>query len=215
VPFAGHGFALPTPGHNLAGYIDARVFGLHTLKPGFDPEGLLGIAPTVSTAIAGALAGQWLRQHRGLRSRLGALIIGGAAAVAVALAWSRVWPINKPLWTGSYALLACGLASLTLAACLYAADARGLAGWIKPFRALGANPMAVYFLSELTAHLLERRLLPGATLAPKDWFYWRALVPLFPGVRGEWTALLYALIFVAVWTAFALRLDRRGIRIRV
>jgi predicted acyltransferase len=219
VPFAGHAFGLPTPNHNLAGYIDARVFGLHTLKPGFDPEGLLGVAPTVSTAIAGALAGQWLRRHHDARSRLGGLTIGGAAAVAVALAWSRIWPINKPLWTGSYALLSCGLASLTLAVCLYVVDTRRLRGWVTPFRALGANPMAIYFLSELTAQLLERRLLPATTpaslLAPKDWFYWHALVPLFPGVRGEWTSLLYALIFVGGWTVFALLLDRRGIRIRV
>jgi hypothetical protein len=79
--------------------------------------------------------------------------------------------------------------------------------------------MAIYFFSELTAQLLERRLLPATTpaslLAPKDWFYWHALVPFFPGMRGEWTSLLYALIFVGGWTVFALLLDRRGIRIRV
>jgi len=216
VPFPGHAFASVAPNHNFAGYIDMRVFGSHTLKPGFDPEGLLGVAPTVSTAIAGALAGQWLRKHHNAGSRIGGLTIGGVAAVAIALAWSRIWAINKPLWTGSFALLSCGLASMALAACLSAVDAGRLRGWARPFRALGVNPLAIYFLSELTAQLLERRLLPTTMsgLAPKDWFYWHALMPLF-GVRGEWTSLLYALIFVGCWTLVALLLDKRGMRLRV
>jgi predicted acyltransferase len=217
LPFAGHAGSILTPTQNLAGYIDVHVFGSHTLKPGFDPEGLLGLAPTVSTAIAGALAGRWLQVNSDMRRRLAGLVIGGTVAVAAGLVWSRSWPINKPLWTGSYALLTSGLASLTLAVCLYVIDVKRVRGWTRPFLALGVNPLAIYFLSELTAHLSERRLLPPSfsSFAPKDWFYWRVMVPLLPAIPGEWTSLLYAVLFVACWIVVALVLDRRGVRVRV
>jgi predicted acyltransferase len=140
VPVGGvAGAAFITRNHNLAGVIDAYVFGSHTLLPGFDPEGLLGTLPTISTALLGALAGQWLRRNADHRRQLAGLVAGGAAAIALGLAWSTVWPINKPLWTGSYALLMSGLAAAALAACLFVVDIAGVRGWARPFLALGVN----------------------------------------------------------------------------
>jgi predicted acyltransferase len=213
----GGGVVTPiTRTHNLAGYVDARVFGLHTLMPGFDPEGLLGTAPTVATALAGALAGQWLRRHADRRRRSLGLVVGGLAAVAAGLAWSTVWPLNKSLWTGSYALLTSGLAAITLAACLFAVNPRAPAPWLRPFLWLGANPLAIYFGSELLGHLLDRQLFPwliGGT-TPKDWLYWHLAAPL-GGDRGDWSSFIYAVAFVACWIGVSAVLYRRGIRIRV
>ena len=84
VPFGDHLAATLTREHNLAGYIDGRVFGSHTLAPGFDPEGLLGTASTVGTALVGALAGRWLQHSsdRRLLSLVG-LVCGGVAAIVL------------------------------------------------------------------------------------------------------------------------------------
>ncbi len=200
------GGGVVTRDHNLAGVIDAWVFGSHTLMPGFDPEGLLGTLPTIATALLGALAGQWLRRHANHRRQLWGLVIGGAVLLALGAAWSIVWPINKPLWTGSYALLMSGLAAATLAACLYIVDIRGVRGWARPFLALGVNPLAIYFGSEFVGHLLDRR---------KDWIYWGAFARIGGGTGGEWASLFYALAYVGCWLAVAVVLDRRHIRIRV
>jgi predicted acyltransferase len=207
VPFGGLAAThIVTRDHNLAGFVDAHVFGLHTLVPGFDPEGLLGTAPTVATALVGALAGQWLRRHSNHRVQLAGLMMGAMVATLLGLIWSAVWPINKPLWTGSYALLMSGFAAATLAVCLYIVDIADIRGWARPFLALGVNPLAVYFGSEFVGHLLDRR---------KDWIYWGAFARLAGGVGGEWSSLLYALAYVGFWLVIAVFLDRRHIRIRV
>jgi len=182
------------------------VFGSHTLMPGFDPEGLLGTAPTIATALVGALAGQWLRRHSDHRRQLAGLMLGAVLMTVLGLMWSTVWPINKPLWTGSYALLMSGFAAAMLAVCLFVVDIAGIRGWARPFLALGVNPLAIYFGSEFVGHLLERR---------KDWIYWGAFARVFGGLRGEWTSLLYAIAYVVCWLAIAVVLDRRHIRIRV
>jgi predicted acyltransferase len=191
--------------YNLAGFIDAHVFGSHTLLPGFDPEGLLGTAPTIATALLGALAGQWLRRHRDHGRQIAGLTIGAIAAIAVGLAWSYVWPINKQLWTGSYALVMSGAAALTLAACLFVVDVRRLRAWALPFLALGVNPLAIYFGSEFVGHILDRS---------KHVIFWDVLAPLTGG-GGEGTSLLFAATYVACWLAVAVLLYRRHIHLRV
>ena len=207
VPVGGvAGTAFITKDHNLAGFIDAHVFGSHTLVPGFDPEGLLGTLTTIATALVGALAGQWLRRHADHRRQLAGLLAGAALSIAVGLAWSTVWPINKPLWTGSYALLMSGFAAAALAGCLFVVDIAGMCGWARPFLALGVNPLAIYFGSEFVGHLLDRR---------KDWIYWGAFARIGGGTGGEWASLLYAVAYVGCWLAVAVVLDRRHIRIRV
>jgi len=207
VPVGGvAGTAFITRDHNLAGLVDAYVFGSHTLMPGFDPEGLLGTLPTIATALVGALAGQWLRRHADYRRQLAGLNVGAASAIALGLAWSTVWPVNKPLWTGSYALLMSGFAGATLAACLLVVDVARVRGWARPFLALGVNPLAIYFGSEFVGHLLDRR---------KDWIYWGAFAKIGGGTGGEWASLLYAIAYVGCWLAVAVVLDRRHIRIRV
>jgi predicted acyltransferase len=207
VPFGGDAAThVVTRDHNLAGYIDAYVFGSHTLVPGFDPEGLLGTAPTIATALLGALAGQWLRHQANHRRQLAGLLIGGAVAIVMGVGWSTVWPINKPLWTGSYALLMSGFAAATLAVCLFVVDIARVRGWARPFVALGVNPLAIYVGSEFVGHLLDRG---------KDRIYWGWFARIGSGTGGEWSSLLYAAAYVACWLAVAVALDRRHIRIRV
>lgn len=209
VPFAGHLAAPLTIDHNLAGYVDVRVFGSHTLIPGFDPEGLVGTAPTVATALAGALAGQWLQRHPDHAAQLKGLAAGGAVAVAGGLVWSLAWPMNKPLWTGSYALVTAGLAALTLAACLYLIDMRGIRGWGRPFLWMGVNPLAIYFCSELVGHVLDRPWQPFGGTSPKDWLHWHVFSPLTGADHGDWASLLFAVAFVACWIGVSAVLSRQ------
>jgi predicted acyltransferase len=204
-PLGGSPAGVLTRDHNLSGVVDTHVFGSHTLMPGFDPEGLLGTATAIATALFGALAGQWLRQNPDRRRQIGGLAAGGIIAIATGLLWSIVWPINKPLWTGSYALLMAGLASCVLALSVYLVDVRGWRRPVIPFLALGANPLAIYFGSELVGHLIER--------GPKSAIYWNVFAAL--AGPGECASLLFALAYVGLWSAIAVVLDRHGVRIRV
>jgi predicted acyltransferase len=217
VPWGGRGGGGLTQAQNLAGYIDVRVFGTHTLVAGFDPEGLLGTVPAVATALLGALAGQWMRRHAEPLRRIGGLAGGGMVAIAAGGAWSFVWPVNKPLWTGSYVLVTAGLAAGALAVCSYIVDVKGLRGWARPFVWLGVNPLAMYFCSEMCGRLLDQSSTAGRAIAlsPKDWIYWHVFETAAGNVRGEWPSLAFAVSFAACWVGVSAVLYQRGIRIRV
>jgi predicted acyltransferase len=218
VPAGGQGAAWLSVEHNVAGVLDKLVFGRHTLLATGDPEGLLGTLSAIALALFGVLAGQWMRTGQSPARRVTGLAAGGLAAVALGLCWSVVLPFNKSLWTGSFALFTAGLGGLALAASYWVIDVRAIRGWARPFVWLGVNPLATYFLSELTGDLIDRSWLPtleGRTTV-KTWLYWGILRPAagpWFGERG--ISLLFAVITVAFWTAVAGLLYRKKIRIQV
>jgi predicted acyltransferase len=216
VPFAGYPAGTLTPNHNLAGYIDSWVFGTNTLPGHLDPEGLLGTLPTVATALLGSLAGQWLQHQANPRRRCFGLAVGGIVALSVGYVWSFVWPMNKPLWSGSYALVTVGLAALTLSVCFYVVDVKGSRDWARPLVWLGVNPLAVYALSELIGHLIERPMINSAAghIALKDWLFWQHVVPLVGDAGSVWSSLIYATCFTAIWILVAGLLYKRGALLR-
>jgi predicted acyltransferase len=213
VPFGGHPAGTLTRAVNLAGYVDTCVFGRHTLTIEGDPEGLLGTLPTVATALLGALAGDWVRAADAERHHNAGLIGGGALAVAIGLAWATVFPLNKPLWTGSYALVASGLAALVVAVLYRAVDVHDIRIPFQPFIWLGVNPLALYFLSELTGHAIERPWFRH--LAIKDVIFWRFFEPTFGRGGSPLASLAFGVAFATFWIAVGGLLYRRGIRVQV
>ena len=203
--------------HNLEAFIDKAIFGRHILAATGDPEGLLGTIPAVASALFGSLAGDWLRQDRPVPRRVAGLIIGGSVALIGGVIWKSTLPLNKSLWTGSFVLFTGGLATLILAACYVLLDVLDQGSWADGFLWLGFNPLAIYFLSEAVGHLLDKSWLPvgGQYLPPRTWLFWDVLRPLIPGIGDEWISLAFALLTVALWTALAGVLYRRGVRIQV
>ena len=216
VPFDSVPAGSMTYEHNLSGYLDAMVFGRHSHKPFGDPEGILGTMTAVATALVGACAGEIVRQPRSDRTKIAALLCGGAVSIACGLAWSRVLPINKPLWTGSYVLFTSGVAAVAFAAFYWFVDVLGMRTIVRPFVWLGVNPLALYFLSELVGHAIEQGLVrQGAQwTTAKAWLYWRVFAPL-SGDLSPSASLVFALLFAALWLGVAAVLYRRGIRIQV
>ena len=214
VPFAGHAAGDVTRASNLAGYVDMHVFGRHLLTPSYDPEGLLGTLTCVATAICGALVGWWMREAPRDRLRFNGLMLGGTACLLAGLMWSRVWPLNKPLWTGSYVLVTAGISAMALAGFYASIDAAHARRWAYPLIWLGANPLLIYFLSEFTAQILERPWIAGGA-APKDFLFWSFFAPLVHDDGGMVSSLLFALCYTALWVGVAAVFYRRDIHIHV
>ncbi len=204
------------PGSNLGVYLDRALFGTHLLTATGDPEGALGTASCVATALLGVCAGHWLRRQLAAGRPEWVVTTGvaaaGLAALLAGLCWSVWLPLNKALWTGSFAVFTTGAALLGLAACLVIGQtplrrAQGPMLW------LGLNPLAIYFFSEFTSLALQRPW--GRSLAPKDALYWNVLVPIV-GDHGEpRSSLAYALAYLLLWIAVAGLLRWRGVRVRV
>lgn len=153
-PVPGCGPGGLTPACNFPRWLDETVLGRFTWGvPGMqDRDGLGALLPAISSVLFGTLAGDELRAGGGAR-RPARLLWGGAALLLAGLALSPWLPLNKPIWTPSYAVFMAGLAAMCLAASIWVIDVQGLGRWFKPLEILGLNAVAAYLVSRLLAHV--------------------------------------------------------------
>lgn len=219
VPVPGVGRGALAPYANLASFIDRSLLGAHLAQAGWDPEGILSTVPAVATALCGVFAGDWLSRPGSTRHRSAALCARGAAAAGLGLVWDRVFPINKSLWTSSFALLSAGLAAVALGFCHWLLDVRRWRGWEGPFLAFGRNPLAGYFLSVALDAALMRWTVGGGVgggVPVKAFVYQHAFASwLTPCCGPEAASLLYAVVYVAFWALFLNALYRRRVFIGI
>ncbi|TGX46598.1 hypothetical protein E5A74_04585 [Sphingomonas naasensis] len=216
VPVPGHGAGQLSPEGNLASYVDRLVFTTaHIWRGGtdaagnivYDPEGLLSTLPALANVLFGMLAAiAWQRAPERATLRIA---LAGAALIALGLLLHPILPINKKLWTSSFAIFTSGSAALLLALCM-AATRRGVPRLLAPFHMLGMNAILGYILSVLIG-IAGFRLFIGAE-SVQAWSFARlnALIP-DPYVAS----FAYALIALALVLAALLPFHRRGIHLRL
>ena len=204
----GHPAGDLTPEGNFASWVDRRLMGGHMMNAITDPEGILGTFTAFATALFGLVAGRILvttRADARAARRLGA---AGLALAALGAAWGLVFPLNKHLWTSSYALTTGGLALAGLSACLLAwgeSPSRAVA----PFEAAGRHALAAYVLSGFVYGVLEfipARLPDGKPGILKLWLNAR----LFESwLSPRDASLAFAFAFTALTLAAVAAADRR------
>lgn len=144
---------LTIPG-NLPGYVDRQVFGTeHMWQLGaetwrgpvfYDPEGILATLPASVNVLFGVLAiGIW---QSGGRWRIAVLAGLGVALIAAALLLDQVFPINKKIWTSTFAMLTSGLSFMALLAVI-ALLRLGLSRLLWPLKVFGGNAILAFFIS--------------------------------------------------------------------
>ena len=214
VPLPGGAAGDLSPDGNIGARIDRMLMSGHLWKPTWDPEGLLSTIPSIATTLFGVLSGLWLG-NSGIdpRRRAGGLALAGVIAILVGLAWDLVFPINKSLWTSSYAVFSAGAAATFLALCYWVVDVRGWHSWARTFVILGVNALALYALSSLLASTLGNVTMPGAgpDVSVQSWIYHRWFVPL---ASPRNASLLYAVANLAVLFAVLLLMYRRRLFLR-
>jgi predicted acyltransferase len=208
-----------SPEGNLSGYVDRLVLGTRHIWQAtrvYDPEGILSTLPATATTLLGVLAGHWLRagpsSDRPVARIVGGLVVGGLVATALGWLWGLSFPVNKPLWTSSYALLMAGLAALLLALCHWAIEVRGRRGWAVPFAILGVHALTLFFLSSLMAKLLFIVRVGAGGPRLQAWLFAHFFAPWASPINAS---LAYALAYVLLWWALMWVLDRSGLRLRV
>lgn len=200
---------------NVGHWLDMKILGANHLYGGegvpFDPEGLLSTVPCLVNVIAGYLTVHYLRnQNEDGQTKL-RLVLVGAICTALACLWHYGFPINKKLWTSSYALLTSGIAVLMLVGLYYLLDQKdGEANWAKFFAPMGKNPLFIYLLSEVGVILLA--WVPNATYGN----YYSALYETVFRNAGDYLgAFLFALAWTLVCWAVAKWMDARSWYVRV
>ena len=215
VPVPGGAAGDLTPEGNLAAWLDRTLMEGHLWRPRWDPEGLLSTVPAISTTLLGIVAGLCLGSGWTPPRKAAALAIGGAVAIAVGLAWGVVFPINKNIWTSSYAVFTAGAASLLLAACYWIIDVRGWRRWTTPLVVLGVNAITLFVASGLlvkTLALIRVTGDDGREMAVSRWAYLEWFAPI---ASPKHASLLYAVANLVVLFALLWWMHRRRIYLRV
>jgi predicted acyltransferase len=217
VPVPGYGAGVLTEDGNLAGYIDRLLLGRHiyAYTGTYDPEGLLSTLPAISTALIGALAGQYLKSSPTPKAKTVKLLLFGSVSIAIGLVWNFWFPINKNLWTSSYVFFTGGIALLILAVCFYTIDTRGYTSWTKPFTILGLNAILIYVLSEIVNLALIYAIIPlteNTSTSLKSLIYERLFSSWAGPLHGSF---LYALTYLAFCWAVAAILYRKRIFVKI
>ena len=177
VPVPGYGAGNLDPAGSLTAFIDRSVLTTaHMWKYGtdatgaivYDPEGLLSTLPATANVLIGILAGTaWKRAPE----RRTALLIGGAGIVLIVagILIAPVFPINKRLWTSSFALLSSGVGSVLLGLLTLALESALARTIATPLRVLGGNAILAFVLSVLLGIFSGKAILRGGTLTPQGW----------------------------------------------
>jgi predicted acyltransferase len=215
VPVPGFGAGDLSVQGNLAAYVDRLVLDERTWKPGWDPEGPLSTLPAIATTLLGAMAGVLLVARVDLRRKLPALMASGALGITLGALWGAVFPINKNLWTSSYAVFMSGLAAVALALCAWIVDVRGWKSWAAPLRWLGANALAIFTLSIPATVLMLWIKLEGPDGKPRSLYtaIYRTVFDRFADPRLG--SMLFALAFLTVFVALAGEMYRRRIFVKI
>jgi predicted acyltransferase len=206
---------------NFARVMDLFLVGPDHLYRGyglpFDPEGVLGMLSGAGTVLMGYLAGICIRKSTAKIDAVGSLYTWGLVSLGAAMIWSIWLPISKPLWTASYVLYAGGWSLLMLGFFVYLIDIKGKEKWFMPFKALGLNPLFAFVMSGLFAKVFGRLIhwqtASGGTATPLGWLYNNVCVPVFGDNPAG--SLVYAIIYVALFTLMAIALYKRKIIIKI
>lgn len=201
-----------TPEGNLAGWVDRTVVGTqHIWRHGkdaagnvvYDPEGLFSTIPALANVLLGILAA--LAWKADPRRALRWITVGGIALIALGLAMSPWFPLNKKLWTSSFSLLTSGLSALLLVLSVLAIRMPAPKTTLAPLRVFGMNAILGYIVSLLIG-------LAGMRLG-----FVTPINDAIQSIVGDpyLASFLYALAVTLLVLAMLIPLHRRGIHLRL
>jgi len=208
VPVPGYGAGRLDVDGNLAHYIDRIVLGAHNYQwtKTWDPEGIVSTLPAIATALFGILAGHVLRMKKTLPERTTILFFTGNVLIALGLICDVWLPINKKLWTSSFALFMAGLDFVLLAGFIYLVDGKGYKRAVQPAVVMGMNAITIYMLSELLAVSLGViHWGTGATRTTlQAWLYKTCFTPLASPYNAAllWAVVFTLLMYVAAYAMY-------------
>ncbi|MEG1586779.1 MAG: DUF5009 domain-containing protein [Bacteroidales bacterium] len=219
--FAGHGFILSED--NIIAITDRAVLGVDHMyrlatpdgtRIPFDPEGLLSTLPCIPHVMFGMYAGRIIMQERDNIDRIARIFVFGTILLFTGCLLSYGIPVNKMIWSPTYVLVTCGLASLFLSLLIWIIDMKHRVAWSRFFESFGINPLFMYVWGALMAILIGniRFWYAGSVVSLKGFIYKQLLLPWL----GEYPAsLAYALLFVGFIWIFGYQLYKRRIYIKI
>jgi predicted acyltransferase len=147
VPVPGHGIGDFSKDGNVASYF--RDLFADNISYNFRYVLNIDLITSISNALLGVLAGQWLLSERTAAEKAKWLFFGGVILIVVSLFSHLDFPINKHLASPSFTLLTCGISAVLLSSFYWIIDVKGHQKWAFFFVVVGVNPITIYVASSL------------------------------------------------------------------
>lgn len=201
-------------GSNILAVVDNIVLGAdHVYRwdtP--DPEGLLSTLPALGHVLIGFCVGKVIMNLNDLNDKIERLFVIGTTLILAGVLLSYACPISKKLWTPTFAMTTCGIASTLLALMTWVIDKKHKQGRLTEFfHVFGVNPLALYVFSDIL--LIPFCMLPifgGKTL--QDFCFEDVLSSSLPLPLAS---LVWACFFVACCWIVGLWLYKKKIYIKL
>jgi predicted acyltransferase len=202
------------PGRDFGAFVDRWLLDGHlwVKSKSWDPEGVTSTLPALCSQLAGVLAGRWLLSSYTRSEQTIWMMLAGLACLAVGSVFDAlVMPINKSLWTPSYAVWMTGWALLAFGAFFWLLDANPHAALreraqrlAKPFLIYGMNALFIFALSGFVAKMLGffKFAQPDGTMLAlgRRLYAPIAALPIAPVNASLLHALLFnACMFAVAW----------------
>ena len=149
-----------------------------------------------------------------LNSHLIKLFLAGTILTFAGFLLSYGCPINKKIWSPTFVLATCGLASSFLALLIWIIDVKGYKKWSLFFESFGVNPLFMYVLGGVLGILFGSICFPWGegSISIHGFLYKVLLMPVFGETGGS---LAYALLFVGINWCIGYQLYKRKIYIKL
>lgn len=199
---------------NILAIVDTVVFGAgHVYRWDVpDPEGLLSTLPALGHVLIGFCVGKVIMNLKDLNDKIERLFVIGSLLVLAGVLLAYACPISKKLWTPTFAMTTCGIASILLALMTWVIDKKHKQGRLTEFfHVFGVNPLALYVFSDIL--LIPFSMLPfvgGKTL--QDFCYENVLSSFLPLPLAS---LVWACFFVMCCWIVGLWLYKKKIYIKL
>jgi predicted acyltransferase len=132
-----------------------------------------------------------------IHEKIERLFIIGTVLTFAGFLLSYGCPINKKVWSPTFVLTTCGLASSFLALLVWFIDVKGYKKWSRFFESFGVNPLFIYVTAAVFSILLININFPYAedVISLHGYAYTVVLQPALGDYAGS---LAFALLFVAL-----------------
>ncbi|MBP8235173.1 MAG: hypothetical protein KAY22_23010 [Rhizorhabdus sp.] len=201
---AAPGEALPSlaPGEGVSGWLDRQLLPGRLHRQTYDPEGFLSTFPAIASGLLGVSAGRGAETL----ARQTAMAI---SCIALGLAMSVVLPLNKTLWTASFALVTTGIALLVWLSLIAGSRGAFFRGLLDLLASIGQTALTIYVMHMLLIAVMIRTW-NGETTWDRLFALFAVLSPA-PAINS----LAFAISLTLGCAAIALLLLRRNVRLRL
>lgn len=203
--YKGNGYACDES--NVLSILDRQLFGEAHLyhKSPIDPEGFVSTLSAIAHTLIGFYCGKLIVKTQQIERKVVLLFLTGFMLMSIGFLFADLLPLNKRIWSPTFVLVTCGLASMLLATLMYFIDIWERQQWCRFFVIFGVNPLFLYVLSEVLAIVMGSFGLKAAVYA--------AIHSVMPDAYIA--SALYAICFTLIMGAVGYPLYRNRIYIKL